>query len=171
MSASRLLRDAGLALFSSSSSLSLFLRPSAAATTPRPAGPCHVCCDAAAPARRAPRQKSRRLLTTLARTQTPVNMSRPQVGIDRLPQRRLSTEPREAMNCKSCRKRKVPPHHSACRRRELTLFSEDQVQPLASHVRGLQGLRVPVYLWFVLAPIPHSDRPIASRPTINADHL
>ncbi|KAF4536526.1 uncharacterized protein LTHEOB_12231 [Lasiodiplodia theobromae] len=34
-------------------------------------------------------------------------MSRPQVGIDRLPQRRLSTEPREAMNCKSCRKRKI----------------------------------------------------------------
>ncbi|GME33451.1 fungal specific transcription factor domain-containing protein [Neofusicoccum parvum] len=34
-------------------------------------------------------------------------MSRPQVGIDRLPQRRLSNEPREAMNCKSCRKRKI----------------------------------------------------------------
>ncbi|OJD29948.1 fungal specific transcription factor domain-containing protein [Diplodia corticola] len=34
-------------------------------------------------------------------------MSRPAVGIDRLPQRRLSTEPREAMNCKSCRKRKI----------------------------------------------------------------
>lgn len=34
-------------------------------------------------------------------------MSRPQIGIDRLPQRRMSTEPRESMNCKSCRKRKV----------------------------------------------------------------
>lgn len=34
-------------------------------------------------------------------------MSRPQIGIDRLPARRASTEPREAMNCKSCRKRKV----------------------------------------------------------------
>ncbi|KAK8158795.1 fungal-specific transcription factor domain-containing protein [Phyllosticta citrichinensis] len=33
--------------------------------------------------------------------------TRPQVGIDRLPQRRVSNEPREAMNCKSCRKRKV----------------------------------------------------------------
>lgn len=33
---------------------------------------------------------------------------RPQIGIDRLPVRRLSNnEPREAMNCKSCRKRKV----------------------------------------------------------------
>lgn len=35
-------------------------------------------------------------------------MSRPQIGIDRLPVRRPSTnEPKEAMNCKSCRKRKV----------------------------------------------------------------
>ncbi|KAH9900227.1 fungal-specific transcription factor domain-containing protein [Xylariomycetidae sp. FL2044] len=34
-------------------------------------------------------------------------MSRPQVGIERLPTRRLSNEPREAMNCKSCRKRKI----------------------------------------------------------------
>jgi hypothetical protein len=42
--------------------------------------------------------------------QSPVAaMSRPQIGIDRLPARRVSNEPREAMNCKSCRKRKVPP--------------------------------------------------------------
>ncbi|RDW92388.1 hypothetical protein BP5796_01782 [Coleophoma crateriformis] len=34
-------------------------------------------------------------------------MSRPQVGIDRLPARRMSNEPRESMNCKSCRKRKI----------------------------------------------------------------
>ncbi|KAI0913962.1 fungal-specific transcription factor domain-containing protein [Ustulina deusta] len=34
-------------------------------------------------------------------------MSRPQVGIERLPARRMSTEPRESMNCKSCRKRKI----------------------------------------------------------------
>ncbi|KAH8730253.1 fungal-specific transcription factor domain-containing protein [Phaeosphaeriaceae sp. PMI808] len=32
---------------------------------------------------------------------------RPQIGIDRLPARRISNEPREAMNCKSCRKRKI----------------------------------------------------------------
>ncbi|KAH8591273.1 fungal-specific transcription factor domain-containing protein [Bisporella sp. PMI_857] len=32
---------------------------------------------------------------------------RPQVGIERLPQRRMSNEPRESMNCKSCRKRKI----------------------------------------------------------------
>lgn len=32
---------------------------------------------------------------------------RPQIGIDRLPVRRPSNEPKEAMNCKSCRKRKV----------------------------------------------------------------
>ncbi|KAL1867252.1 hypothetical protein VTK73DRAFT_4265 [Phialemonium thermophilum] len=34
-------------------------------------------------------------------------MSRRQVGIERLPTRRLSNEPRESMNCKSCRKRKI----------------------------------------------------------------
>ncbi|EED23703.1 fungal specific transcription factor, putative [Talaromyces stipitatus ATCC 10500] len=34
-------------------------------------------------------------------------MSRPQVGIDRLTPRRVTTEPRESMNCKSCRKRKI----------------------------------------------------------------
>lgn len=36
-----------------------------------------------------------------------IAMSRPQVGIERLPARRMSNEPRESMNCKSCRKRKV----------------------------------------------------------------
>ncbi|KAI7010404.1 hypothetical protein KC362_g16945, partial [Hortaea werneckii] len=37
-------------------------------------------------------------------------MSRPQIGIDRLPVRRPSmNEPKEAMNCKSCRKRKASP--------------------------------------------------------------
>ena len=34
-------------------------------------------------------------------------MSRSQIGIDRLPARRMTSEPRESMNCKSCRKRKV----------------------------------------------------------------
>jgi hypothetical protein len=34
-------------------------------------------------------------------------MSRPQISIDRLPPRRSANEPRELMNCKSCRKRKV----------------------------------------------------------------
>ncbi|KAK4199387.1 fungal-specific transcription factor domain-containing protein [Triangularia verruculosa] len=37
----------------------------------------------------------------------PPAMSRPQVSIERLPTRRLSNEPRESMNCKSCRKRKI----------------------------------------------------------------
>ncbi|KAI1142539.1 hypothetical protein F5Y05DRAFT_230169 [Hypoxylon sp. FL0543] len=37
----------------------------------------------------------------------PIIMSRPQVGIERLPSRRMGNEPREAMNCKSCRKRKI----------------------------------------------------------------
>ncbi|KIW05363.1 uncharacterized protein PV09_03879 [Verruconis gallopava] len=34
-------------------------------------------------------------------------MSRPQIGIDRLPTQRVSEKPKEAMNCKSCRKRKI----------------------------------------------------------------
>ncbi|KAK4147985.1 fungal transcriptional regulatory-like protein [Dichotomopilus funicola] len=34
-------------------------------------------------------------------------MPRPQVSIERLPTRRMSNEPRESMNCKSCRKRKI----------------------------------------------------------------
>lgn len=34
-------------------------------------------------------------------------MSRPQVSIDRITPRRVMNEPRESMNCKSCRKRKV----------------------------------------------------------------
>jgi hypothetical protein len=38
-------------------------------------------------------------------------MSRPQVSIDRLTPRRATVEPREAMNCKSCRKRKVRYSH------------------------------------------------------------
>ncbi|PKY01902.1 putative fungal-specific transcription factor [Aspergillus campestris IBT 28561] len=34
-------------------------------------------------------------------------MSRPQISIDRLTPRRVNAEPRESMNCKSCRKRKI----------------------------------------------------------------
>ncbi|KAJ3478761.1 hypothetical protein NLG97_g8487 [Lecanicillium saksenae] len=36
-----------------------------------------------------------------------VAIPRPQVGIERLPPRRQTNEPRESMNCKSCRKRKI----------------------------------------------------------------
>ncbi|KKA26971.1 hypothetical protein TD95_004062 [Thielaviopsis punctulata] len=43
----------------------------------------------------------------LSTSSIPVAIPRAQVGIDRLPGRRGSNEPREAMNCKSCRKRKV----------------------------------------------------------------
>lgn len=39
------------------------------------------------------------------------SMSRPQVGIERLPARRPTNEPRESMNCKSCRIRKVRSRH------------------------------------------------------------
>ncbi|KAG5919184.1 hypothetical protein E4U61_001069 [Claviceps capensis] len=37
----------------------------------------------------------------------PITVPRPQVSIERLPTRRQSNAPRESMNCKSCRKRKV----------------------------------------------------------------
>ncbi|KXJ95065.1 fungal-specific transcription factor domain-domain-containing protein, partial [Microdochium bolleyi] len=37
----------------------------------------------------------------------PIAIPRQQVGIERLPTRRISNEPRESMNCKSCRKRKI----------------------------------------------------------------
>jgi hypothetical protein len=72
-------------------------------------------------------------------------MSRPQIGIDRLPARRVSNEPREAMNCKSCRKRKVccvvqlPPTAA-------NVMLQDQVQPHPPNLRGLPGLQLPVYL-------------------------
>lgn len=36
-----------------------------------------------------------------------IAMNRPQIGIDRLQIRKSVNEPKEAMNCKSCRKRKV----------------------------------------------------------------
>ena len=45
--------------------------------------------------------------TVAAQSNGFVTMQRPQIGIDRLPVRRASNEPKEAMNCKSCRKRKV----------------------------------------------------------------
>ncbi|KND88959.1 putative transcriptional regulatory protein [Tolypocladium ophioglossoides CBS 100239] len=37
----------------------------------------------------------------------PVAIPRPQMSIERLPARRQANEPRESMNCKSCRKRKI----------------------------------------------------------------
>lgn len=46
-------------------------------------------------------------MTALAGPNSDLALSRPQIGIDRLPVRRSSGEPKEAMNCKSCRKRKV----------------------------------------------------------------
>lgn len=62
-------------------------------------------------------------------------MSRPQIGIDRLPQRRMSTEPRESMNCKSCRKRKVCLSIGHCSLNSVTdAVVIDQVQPITSCV-------------------------------------
>ena len=58
-----------------------------------------------------------------------IAMSRPQVGIERLPTRRMSNEPRESMNCKSCRKRKV----RNCNRGERKMCP---ARPRASCVRA-----------------------------------
>jgi hypothetical protein len=73
-------------------------------------------------------------------------MSRPQIGIDRLPARRVSNEPREAMNCKSCRKRKVCCGHAACPLPVANVVLQDQVQPHPPNLRGLPGLQLPMYL-------------------------
>jgi hypothetical protein len=62
----------------------------------------------------------------------PTTMSRPQVSIERLPTRRLSTESREAMNCKSCRKRKV-----GFSRVPAPLFSCARPQRRQSHAMGV----------------------------------
>ena len=45
---------------------------------------------------------------------------RPQIGIERLQARRASNEPKEAMNCKSCRKRKVRSAIGTAPRPDLT---------------------------------------------------
>lgn len=77
------------------------------------------------------------------------DMSRPQIGIDRLPVRRPSmNEPKEAMNCKSCRKRKASP---SCPSRDgpglcsLT-HPQDQVQQAEAKLRGLSGLQCGLHL-------------------------
>ena len=71
-----------------------------------------------------------------------------QVGIERLPARRMSNEPRESMNCKSCRKRKVSflffPRNSS----GILRVFPDKVQSVATDLRGLSGLPMPVYLWW-----------------------
>lgn len=57
-----------------------------------------------------------------------IAMSRP---IDRLPMRRMSTEPKEAMNCKSCRKRKVRQPMSISKNQEVT----DNIQIKCNRLR------------------------------------
>ncbi|KAF7533997.1 hypothetical protein G7054_g6585 [Neopestalotiopsis clavispora] len=59
-------------------------------------------------------------------------MPRPQVGIERLPTRRMSNEPRESMNCKSCRKRKV---HAVPKKRGP---KTDVLEALLKRVDGLE---------------------------------
>lgn len=88
-------------------------------------------------------------------------MSRPQIGIDRLPARRVSNEPREAMNCKSCRKRKVLFRRRICHCRRLLTRRPDQVQSHTADVRGLPGVQLPVYLWY--APLSSPNLGACSR--------
>lgn len=86
---------------------------------------------------------------------------RPAVGIERLPvsaaARRLSNEPRESMNCKSCRKRKVSSavmgemhdenHDHLCPVFRVLIRRLDQVQQAAADLRGLPGLPVSLCIW------------------------
>jgi hypothetical protein len=58
-------------------------------------------------------------------------LARPQIGIDRLP-RRVSNEPREAMNCKSCRKRKV-----GSSRLFFILYTDGYLDQVQSHTTDL----------------------------------
>jgi len=59
-------------------------------------------------------------------------MSRSQIGIDRLPARRMTSEPRESMNCKSCRKRKVVVR--ASNSNVVTDCVRDQMQSPTTHL-------------------------------------
>ncbi|KAK2778856.1 hypothetical protein FQN52_002671 [Onygenales sp. PD_12] len=62
-------------------------------------------------------------------------MSRPQISIDRLPARRMSSEPRESMNCKSCRKRKIKCNHAIPKKRGP---KTDVLEALLKRVDGLE---------------------------------
>ncbi|KAL4813087.1 type I 3-dehydroquinase-domain-containing protein [Aspergillus spinulosporus] len=66
-------------------------------------------------------------------------MSRPTVSIDRLTPRRVTAEPRESMNCKSCRKRKVisfsVPSHAVPKKRGP---KTDVLEALLKRVDGLE---------------------------------
>ncbi|KAF3353485.1 hypothetical protein VdG1_08152 [Verticillium dahliae VDG1] len=63
-------------------------------------------------------------------------MTRPQVGIERLPTRRMSNEPRESMNCKSCRKRKIKCNHAVPKKRGP---KTDVLEALLKRVDGLEA--------------------------------
>ncbi|KAI0407719.1 fungal-specific transcription factor domain-containing protein [Xylaria palmicola] len=96
-------------------------------------------------------------------------MSRPQVGIERLPTRRMSNEPRESMNCKSCRKRKIKcnrlrPSCEACQVFQCPCIYDavpkkrgpktDVLEALLKRVDGLE------------AQLKDRKKPVGSSPTI-----
>ncbi|KAI8207437.1 Fungal specific transcription factor domain-containing protein [Colletotrichum sp. SAR 10_76] len=70
----------------------------------------------------------------------PVAMSRPQVGIERLPTRRMSNEPRESMNCKSCRKRKVRHQREISRRYAVPKKRGPKTDVLEALLKRVDGL-------------------------------
>lgn len=88
-------------------------------------------------------------------------MARPQIGIDRLPARRVSNEPREAMNCKSCRKRKVLVLSTtttiACL---LTMGYRSNATALAQPVKPVKSSTARVSM--VRSPSPSATRPYST---------
>lgn len=97
---------------------------------------------------------------------------RPQVSIERLPTRRMSNEPRESMNCKSCRKRKVwgivgqlrrSPNISVLERVWANLGDADQVQQATSRLRGMPGFPMSLYIWWVF---PKPFQPFLTYPRL-----
>jgi hypothetical protein len=84
-------------------------------------------------------------------------MSRPQIGIDRLPARRVSNEPREAMNCKSCRKRKVCCGPAARRFVFLTSCSKIKCNRTRPTCEACQVFNCPCIYGMLACGTPHPD--------------
>lgn len=97
-------------------------------------------------------------------------MSRPQVSIDRLTPRRATVEPREAMNCKSCRKRKVSYHttlnqaSAGLNRSGITylFFSRSNAIVCAPAARPARSSNAPA---FMVSAHPRISRPRMARIT------
>ena len=89
----------------------------------------------------------------------PVIMSRPQVSIERLPARRMSNEPRESMNCKSCRKRKVRTSTPGSILQKTNRFI-DRSSAIASGRRARRANCFSARAYTVETPVEASELPI-----------